>query len=248
MIIGAIARIVLLENIYGYTRGRATKDLDLSVFISDWEEYDNIMNEFINKYSFRKNKKIYHRISNDEYTIDIIPSGEIAKNGEISWPPEFKNSIDVGFFMKSFDYSLLIDPKSKIDNLNYHIPNLEGLFILKFISWYERKYTSDARDIELILSCIHKNYEDLLFEKYREFITDNYKYQNVFPKILSKELFTILNSEKYIRKFNNYLDLDVIENQLVPSMVKTNRNLDSDTYESYIEIFRILKNELKKLL
>ncbi|TYB30968.1 MAG: hypothetical protein FXF47_06525 [Candidatus Mcinerneyibacterium aminivorans] len=245
MIIGAIARIVLLENIYGYTRGRATKDLDLSVFISNWKEYDNIMNEFVNEYSFRKNKKIYHRISNNEYAIDIIPSGKIAKNGEIFWPPNYENSIDVDFFIKSFENSLLIKPEYKSDNLNFHIPNLEGLFVLKFIGWYERKYSSDAGDLDLILSCMYKNYENILFEKYSELITYDYKYHEVFPKILSKELFTILNSEKYIRKFNNYLDLDVIENQLVPSMVKTNRNLDPDTYESYIEIFRILKNEFK---
>ena len=48
LIIGASARIILLEQIYGWPKGIGTQDIDFAVQIGDWEHYQ-LLCEYITK-------------------------------------------------------------------------------------------------------------------------------------------------------------------------------------------------------
>ena len=249
MIIGAVARSILIENIYKSDITRATKDLDISIMIKNWQEYDNIINEFINNYNYNKDKIKYHRLKCGSYIIDILPFGKIEKNNKIYWPPNFKEYMYVDFWNEIFKSSLKILVKENHKNIKIKIPSLEGFFLLKIVSWFGRLSSKDARDIKSILTVMKKEYQDLLFDKYYYLISDNYEYNKVFPFILFKELTKILDNKNLRKIFVNYLDDEKkINEQLIPNMLDVSTTREKNLYEEYINIFTKLKKELIKTI
>ncbi len=164
VIIGATARDFLIQYIFRSKLDyRATKDLDLTILIDSWDEFNNIMEVLVSDFDFIKGSQI-QRLYLEGLPVDIIPFGRIAKGGSIYWPPEGIKKINIAGFKKVFATSI----HCQFDELEIRISCLEALFITKIIAWNERKFetTKDAEDISIIIYNYHDFFPDDLFDKF----------------------------------------------------------------------------------
>lgn len=100
--IGAMARIVLLEHVHGLNAGRISNDMDFAIGIANWETYAAIKAYLIETAGFTTSSKQIHRlIFNDGaqkhgFEVDLIPFGEIeTTENAIHWPPEMAIMMNV---------------------------------------------------------------------------------------------------------------------------------------------------------
>ena len=152
LVIGAMARDILLSNVYGLDVERATRDIDLAIAIQDWPQFTRIKENLILGGNFRASNTQEHRLyyigpnGANGYPIDIVPFGEIeSPRGSITWPKS--DGIDLGVvgFVDAVQSAVLV----KIDR-DIAIPfvSLACLSALKLFAWRDRRHetTKDALD------------------------------------------------------------------------------------------------------
>lgn len=52
MLVGATARDIILDNVYGKPVLRATRDVDIAILIDSWERFDAVRNALLNAPNF----------------------------------------------------------------------------------------------------------------------------------------------------------------------------------------------------
>jgi predicted nucleotidyltransferase len=78
MVTGAGSRILLLENVYGLPRGKATEDVDFAVMVESWEHYQTIVAGICEDGRFTRDPGQRQRIRGPEQTyLDLIPFGGV---------------------------------------------------------------------------------------------------------------------------------------------------------------------------
>ncbi|MFA7056177.1 MAG: hypothetical protein WC155_01275 [Candidatus Cloacimonadales bacterium] len=209
LLIGAMARDIVLRDVYNYTSNqRKTIDYDLAVIVESWEHYQNIL-VAITEIGFQRVKNT-QRLFSSNFIIDVIPIGKVEANSTISWPPDFDRIMNVMGFHEVYDSALMF---SLENGKQFRIASLPGLVILKLIAWSERNLETnkDAEDLLFILN----NYNDFdssyLFEENSDLLTsEGYDYQIAGAIILARHVSNIIKSnlelkEKLITILNSNL-------------------------------------------
>jgi predicted nucleotidyltransferase len=148
MLVGALARDLLLELAHGIPAGRATEDIDLAVAVDSWPAYDRLKTALITGEGFRASAGQQQRIVFDPLQVDIVPFGPIERpEGEISWPPDNDVVMHVIGFEDVYENALSIELDQ---NFFIKTASLAGLVVLKLIAWSDRRMEKDAHDITVI--------------------------------------------------------------------------------------------------
>ncbi len=88
-IIGATARDLILRHGYGIEARRATKDIDLAVYVASWDEFQELKNNLIETGKFAETKMTQRLQYKKAIPVDIVPFGAITEaDGTIGWPPD----------------------------------------------------------------------------------------------------------------------------------------------------------------
>ncbi len=152
MLVGALVRVLLLEVVNETRVYRETKDIDFAIVLSDWEQYNEIINALLQIEGFEKDpKQIQRLIYNKTRLVDIIPFGEITDSrNEIRWPPNGDLVLSMLGFEEVYEHSIIFEFDGE---LSIRAASLEGLVILKVFAWNDRKHstTKDAIDLGIIL-------------------------------------------------------------------------------------------------
>lgn len=61
-IVGAVARIILLEYVFGLSAGRTTSDIDFAFAAEDWEQFKKIKKYLVEHSNFRESTKQTHKL------------------------------------------------------------------------------------------------------------------------------------------------------------------------------------------
>jgi predicted nucleotidyltransferase len=156
-LVGATARIILLENVFGLHTGRATHDIDLAFAVENWNRFHEIKDCLTSLSRFEEVAGAAHRLickpTNVSYKflVDLIPFGglESSKN-TIAWPPDMRVMMNVTGFRDAHASAVSVEVEPGIVISNASIP---GLVILKFFAWVDRgrKDSKDALDIVTLL-------------------------------------------------------------------------------------------------
>lgn len=159
LVVGAMARDLILVYGYGAKMERGTRDVDFGVNVATWKEFEVLKRELI-QIGFKENSKMQHRLERNDshghlWEIDIIPFGEIANaNKEISWPPDADFVMSILGFEEVYLHS--IETKiSETPVVVISVASPAGIVLLKLIAWLERdcdKKVKDAEDINYIIS------------------------------------------------------------------------------------------------
>ena len=147
MIMGAAARDMIFHTLLDIPIGRMTLDVDFSVQVAAWTDFDDVESKLVEQYGFRKDTQQAQRFHHRSGTpVDIVPFGDIEKpSGTIAWPPDggivmstlgMKDAMDDAIIMR-----IQSDPV-----LDVRVCSPAGLAILKTMAWSDRRQRGETRD------------------------------------------------------------------------------------------------------
>jgi predicted nucleotidyltransferase len=151
---GATARDLILENVFGRSPGRLTRDLDFGFALSDWNQFETLKKALIATGRFEPDRAIqrvlYLHSANIQIGVDLIPFGGIQDGSHISWPPRNDFVMNVAGFQEALESALHVQVDT---DLVIPVASLPGLVILKLFAWVDRKHEKrDAPDILKMLA------------------------------------------------------------------------------------------------
>lgn len=157
LLIGATARDMLLEHVFGITSLRATRDVDFALAVRDWAQFDEVRRELIQTGRFGAlpglaHRWHYHGKNAGPVPIDLIPFGGVERQGnQIAWPPDMDIVMSVAGYREALQASVSVDIG---EGLVIPVASLPGLACLKLMAWKARRSLSkkDAEDLRFILA------------------------------------------------------------------------------------------------
>lgn len=156
-IVGAVARIILLENIHGLNAGRATTDVDFAFALDNWEQFDALKTLLLENSRFSASEQVAHRLYfrapglEHAYKVDLIPFGGVEKSpNTIAWPPDMAIMMNVAGFSDAFEAAVRVEVTPGMDAM---VASLPGIAILKLFAWADRRQenSKDAFDLVTLL-------------------------------------------------------------------------------------------------
>lgn len=171
---------------------RATRDIDYSVYIGNYEEW-NELNEYLLNEGFNRDEEQPYRFYYKVFTIDLLPFGGIEKNGEVV----LKNpTIELSIYgcKEVVEEAVVIHDK-------YKVITLPGLCIMKLIAFSERPdRTKDIDDFLLILFNYHKIAGEHLFEDHHDDLIENdFELPAASARLLGRHMQSILNKNENLK-------------------------------------------------
>ena len=174
LIVGAMARDLVLYHGFGAEIERGTRDVDFAIQVESWQAFEDLKLALV-QVGFSIDNTVPYRLgyidSEDmPWELDILPFGELADaNNDISWPPngDFVMSM-LGFaeaLATAWQVQIVESPACIVP-----VASPAAMVVLKMIAWTERDVQlrrKDALDIAYII----KNYEKIpkVFERlYKE--------------------------------------------------------------------------------
>ncbi|MBP3979362.1 nucleotidyl transferase AbiEii/AbiGii toxin family protein [Acidovorax sp. JG5] len=150
---GAMARDITLTHVFGQEVKRATRDVDLGLYLDNWDRFQHLKNALVDTCLFHAVDGKPHRLhygSPKGIPLDLIPFGRIEHPaGEIAWPPGNDVVLNVAGFEDAFRSALVVDLGAGLVIKTCALPSLA---VLKLIAWHDRrKYSNkDATDLLFI--------------------------------------------------------------------------------------------------
>lgn len=133
--VGAFARDIIQEQIFGGKRGLHTKDIDIGILLPDWSAYEKVIAELTQQRGFRAGRLVHEFFSPTNIQTDILPFGSVENNRSISFPSAPHFGINMMGFAEAWEYRLTVNLDGK-QELN--IPSATGIIMLKLIAWNDR--------------------------------------------------------------------------------------------------------------
>lgn len=249
-LIGALARDIILEKIHNRQIYRATKDIDVAITLSDWNQFEKFFDEFMVSEGFERAKEAQRLIYDNELIVDIIPFGEIdLPDNQISWPPDYSTILSTLGFREVYENTIIV----KFDNeLTLNVASLEGLTILKIIAWDDRNEVSkkDALDIAIILkSYFDVNYEEIYESFFYLIEAPNFDYLKCGARVLGMKMDKILDDSTRLKsKIIQILEKETrdMENSKLAMAMRNSFETIGD-YRLNFELINELLRGLKRL-
>jgi predicted nucleotidyltransferase len=153
LLVGAMARDLLLYHAHNIPVNRATEDIDLAFGLADWEDFAALRAALIASTHFEAHRSLVHKFFHRRNRqIDLVPFGGLElPGGSIAWPPTGDEVMTVVGFREALASATdVILPEGQ----RVFVVSLPMLAVLKVIAWSDRHLTSprkDAADLLLIL-------------------------------------------------------------------------------------------------
>lgn len=226
-LIGATARIILLEHVYGLSTGRATRDIDFAFAVEDWDQFEEIKKRLISTTGFVEVKGMAHRLKYTpkeidlQFVVDLIPFGGIeGKNNVIAWPPELSVLMNIAGFRDAQASAVQVE---LAPNLVMSIASIPGIAILKLFAWADRgrENPKDAIDLlALLRQYTEAGNQDRIYEDAIATLeTVGYDIELAGAWLLGKDAFTLASPKTRNRLTTLGADTKLIE-RLVTDMSK----------------------------
>ena len=148
-VVGAMARAIVLEHCYGIRPGRTTRDLDIGVEVTSWEEFQQLSTKLVATGEFVETSKP-HELRTDFCHLHIVPFGGISSDQRtIRWPPEHQVVMTIVGVEEAYESAMAIRLSDK-PLLEVKMPTIPGMGLMKLISWNDR-YPERPKDAEDLL-------------------------------------------------------------------------------------------------
>ncbi|ELJ8507245.1 nucleotidyl transferase AbiEii/AbiGii toxin family protein [Vibrio cholerae] len=149
MIVGAMARDLVLVHGFDAKIERGTRDVDFGICVESWDQFHNLATNLI-AIGFIQDEHVSHRFHRQgsdgmPWELDIVPFGEKADNNNIAWPPKGDFVMNVLGFQEALDSSWQVlvqdDPE-----LVLPVCAPAGIALLKLIAWLDRESDKRKKD------------------------------------------------------------------------------------------------------
>lgn len=193
LVVGAGARLLMLDWKYQLSSSRTTIDWDIAVSVSDWDEFRELRGALTAEPDARFFRtSVEHRLKHiSGIPIDIIPFGSIEQEGKITWPEDASIMEVIGFkevhssaqwFALEGDFGVLVATPA-------------GLAFLKIFSFFERRRNDDLRDLYFIARhYAEAGNEDRIFDQLYSLLSEgSIRYDIAGAYLLGRDMQRILS-------------------------------------------------------
>jgi predicted nucleotidyltransferase len=199
LLVGAMARDLLLYYAHNIPVSRATEDIDLGFAVADWEDFAALRAALLASIHFEARGSLVQRFSHRRgRQIDLIPFGGLERpNGSIAWPPQGDEVMTVVGYREALasanDVMLPGDQRVLVVSLSM-------LAVLKVIAWSERHTTAprkDAVDLLLILrSYLDAGNQQRLYDEAAHLLDDsNFDYERAGAWLAGHDAAAVLRKD-----------------------------------------------------
>ncbi|HMR87868.1 MAG TPA: hypothetical protein PKD51_06925 [Saprospiraceae bacterium] len=181
--VSAVALELLKSNI---KPSRGTKDIDFAIMLSSINQFEDVVKALEHK-GYNKVKApwtMYH----EQYmvAIDLLPFGEVEQKDTFNFK-ERNIDLNVLGFKEVLSAHATVPIEDKIAN----IPTLQGMIILKLVSWSDRpdERNNDLSDILLIIKSYSEiAYNDIVENHYDTFIEQGFEPLMVSARVMGRNI------------------------------------------------------------
>jgi len=192
LVVGAMARDMILDYGFGIEVGRATRDIDFGIRVATWDEFERLV-QLLKDGTWHCPTKQQHRFVHEiGIPIDLIPFGAIeSEAGEIRWPPHFNEALSVIGFAEAYANSWQARIRDA-PTLEVPVASPAGQALLKLAAWRDRGFLRGARDAT-DLRLLMERYLDLdniarVAEEHPDWLDDDFDYPMVSAKLLGLDV------------------------------------------------------------
>jgi len=193
-IVGAIARnIWYLSN---DENSRGTKDIDFGVYISDIKKYNDLRVALKEKYNYvQSTKNAFCLITQDGKQIDLLPFGEIEKDGQVIIEGKGLTTINLDGFKEAFTNGA---KEIKIGDEIYKSCSIPGVMILKLIAYDDRpgSRTKDIVDINSICQYYPSLESNFIWGNHFDLYGEDLEHEEVGIIVLGREMRKLVSNNK----------------------------------------------------
>lgn len=151
LVIGALARdLHFHDQDRKADTPRMTRDVDVAVAVSSWENYDQVREQLLDVHGFGEGDQKQRVISPQGTVLDLVPYGGVEdSSGKVRFPPEGTPEMTTLGMREAMEAAIT----ARLDGvLDLKVVSLPGLGVLKLIAWDERRTrTKDAHDLCFIM-------------------------------------------------------------------------------------------------
>ncbi|MCZ0953421.1 MAG: nucleotidyl transferase AbiEii/AbiGii toxin family protein, partial [Rhodospirillaceae bacterium] len=191
LVVGAMARDMILEYGFGIEAGRATRDIDFGVRVADWQAFEQLVN-LLRDDNWRCLEQQHRLVHESGIPVDLIPFGAIeSDDGNIRWPPHFNEALSVTGFSDAYAdcWHARIRREPALD---IPVASPAGQALLKLVAWRDRGLVRGGRDA-IDLRLLMERYLDLdnidrVAEEHLDWLDDDFDYRIVGAKLLGVDV------------------------------------------------------------
>lgn len=153
LLIGAMARDVLLSFAHGVHVGRATADMDFAFALDSWADFAMLKDALVAGGAFAKVARLAHRlIFAGRYRVDLVPFGGVERaDRSIAWPPDEAVQMHVLGYREAMVNAVEVRLPGGIP---LAVASLPAQALLKLFAWRDRRHIRpgvDAGDLRLLM-------------------------------------------------------------------------------------------------
>lgn len=193
---GAMARDWVFTLINGIDTLRATRDADIGIALTGWDEFERVRTHILAEGEFDADRT-QHRLNHrhlDGFHIDLVPFGRLGgASAEIAWPPKQDIVINVIGFEEAFKAAITV--LADVD-LPVKVASPSGLMLMKVFAWEDRKHLQptgkDAQDIRLLLTRYENVAERDLYEVAGLMEAEDYDADLAAARLLGRDVAALL--------------------------------------------------------
>lgn len=200
-LVGAVAREVWMRGLKDITPRRATSDIDFGVLIKDSDHFDELKNYLIKAEGFighRENAFVLTAPEGRE--IDILPFGEIEKEGKVSVKGTGMTTLYVDGMKEVFAEGA---PEVTFEEkITFKVCTLPGIVLLKLVAWDDRPEMrrDDLIDIADIIFHFFNIYDEMIWTEHNDLFGDDKSLENISARVLGREMGKILRRNEDLKK------------------------------------------------
>ncbi len=137
LVVGAMARDLVLVHGYDASIERGTRDVDFGVSVQSWDDFELLRKRLLAS-GYVMDEKLPHSFylpTADDLTwsIDIVPFGDLAENDQISWPPGHDVVMSVLGFSEALASALKVQI-SQTPKIIISVASPAGICLLKLVA------------------------------------------------------------------------------------------------------------------
>jgi predicted nucleotidyltransferase len=219
-IVGAIARNIWLTA--NDEKPSGTKDIDFGVCVPDDETFNKLKGILTEKHRYQTSKEnAFCLISPEGIHVDLLPFGEIEKDGEVEIEGVGLTTIKLDGFKEVFENGAV---DVKIGKEIYKSSSIAGIVILKFIAYDDRpdRRIKDIEDIDSICSNYPTIEDENIWANHFDLYEDHLEHFDVGMIVLGREINRMIGTNENLRKrIVNILNRGIaLESSIISIMIK----------------------------
>lgn len=252
LVVGAMARDLVLVHGFGARLERGTRDIDFAVQVRDWKTFEKLSEGLIAR-GFKRDARKVHRFNLErdgklKWEIDLLPYGPLADgSGNIKWPPDEAIKMTVLGFEEAYRDSLVVQMGDDDASFPMRVASPAGMSLLKLISWCERDpliRTKDAKDLNYLMKSyckIPSVFDRMYDEDYME--KEDYDQDRASARILGRDAGKIAEQEVLdfldTNLFSKSEQLDSLLREMSPNTEEL--NYEGSELNVFIEALSLIK-------